>query len=195
MNRMTSGPAVAVLLLALLSGALLVGGCGGTGGSYIHPNVDFGYMERATVLPFRNLTGDDLADERVQSIFLMEILEADILDMVDAREAAATLVAMDLSPGAPLTPEQAVELGKRLNVDALFTGTVEEYGVNRANRSAEAEVTLVVEMIETQTGVVVWRSQVHESGSTFWSRLFGSGTRDLYSVSRRAVRKALGTLI
>jgi len=174
---------------------MAVAGCGGSGGSYVHPNVDFGYMQRATVLPFRNLTSDELADERIQSIFLMEILEADILDLIDTREAAAAMASMELAPGAALTPEQSVALGAKLNVDALFVGTVEEYGISRANRSAEAEVTLVLEMVETQTGAVVWRSQVHESGSTIWSKLFGSGTRDLYSVSRSAVRKALGTLI
>jgi hypothetical protein len=185
------GVGIAAALLLLIA----AGGCGGSGGSYVHPSVDFSYMKRATILPFRNLTSDDLADERIQSIFLMELLEADILEIVDPRETAAALAELDLHAGEEPTPEQCVALGKKLNVDALFLGTVEEYGISRVDRSAGSEVTIVLEMVETQTGVVVWRSQVHASGATWWSRLFGGGPRDLYSVSRSAVRKALGTLI
>ncbi|MBZ0267163.1 hypothetical protein K8I85_03340 [bacterium] len=186
--------AVAALLLVSACIALL-GGCGGGSSSYVHPSIDFGYMQRATVLPFRNLTSDDLADERVQSIFLMKLLEQDILDLVDAREAQAALVAMNVRPGAQLTPEQAVELGKRLSVDALFVGTVEEYGVNRADRNRTSEVTIALEMIETQTGVVAWRSQVHRTGSSLSQRLFGGSPKDLYTVSHRAVSDALRTLL
>lgn len=185
--------ALAVPLLG--AAALLLGGCGGGKSSYIHPSIDFGYMRRATVLPFRNLTSDELADERIQSIFLMELLEQDVLEIVDAREAAAALAAMDIRAGTALTPEQAVALGKRLSVDALFAGTVEEYGISRADRNRASEVTLALEMVETQTGVVAWRSQVHRTGSTVSQRLFGGSPKDLYSVSRDAVREALGTLL
>ena len=181
--------------LLLSAGSVLLGGCGGGSSSYVHPSIDFGYMKRATVLPFRNLTSDELADERIQSIFLMELLEQDILELVDAREAQAALVAMDVRPGTELTPEQAVELGGRLKVDALFTGTVEEYGINRADRSRSSEVTLVLEMVETQTGVVAWRSQVHRTGSSLSQRLFGGSPQDLYTVSRTAVTDALRTLL
>jgi Peptidoglycan-synthase activator LpoB len=181
--------------LLLLAGTALSGGCGGGSSSYVHPSIDFGYMRRATVLPFRNLTSDELADDRIQSIFLMELLEQDILEIVDTREAQAAMAAMNVRAGTELTPEQAVELGKRLSVDALFIGTVEEYGISRADRNRISEVTLVLEMVETQTGVVAWRSQVHRTGSSLAQRLFGGAPKDLYTVSRQAVVDAIGTLL
>lgn len=180
-------------LLGTLS--LLAVGCGSPGESYVHPNIDFGYMKRAAVLPFQNLTTDYLAGERLQSIFLMELLEADILAIVDPRETAAAMAGLGLVPGSPLTPEQSVNLGKKLAVDALFFGVVEEYGYGRNERSRGPEITVVLGLTETQSGAMVWRSQVHSTGSSIWKSLFGGGPDDLYSVSRDTVRKALRTLL
>ncbi len=161
----------------------------------MHPGIDFGYMKRAAVLPFENLSPDDLADERLQSIFLMKILEEDVLEIIDPREALAGMPGTGIRPGSHPTPEQAVLLGKVLEVDALFFGTVEEYGVSRVDRNRGPEVTVVLEMIETQTGVVVWRSQVHGTGSSIWRRLFGGGAADLFAVSEDVVARALRTLL
>lgn len=182
-----------LLLLPALAG--VNDGCSSSGTSYVNPNVDFGYMQRAAVLPFQNLTSDDIADERMHSIFLMEILKEDVLDIVDSRETVSVMRGMGLSPGSSLTPEQVVALGDKLVVDALFFGTVEEYGYSRGDRRRGPEITAVFGMIETETGAVVWRSQVHATGSSFLKRLFGGGAADLFDVSRDTVRKALRTLL
>ncbi len=187
-------PNVAAALLAAATLAFL-SGCGASRSSYVHPNVDFGYMRRAAVLPFQNLTSDHLADERMQSIFLMELLEADILEIVDPRETLAAMHSLSLNPDSPLTPEQAVKLGQKLQVEALFFGTIEEYGTSQIDRRRGPEITGVFGLTETETGALVWRSQVHVTGSSMWKRLFGGGPSDLYSVSVKAVRKALGTLL
>lgn len=181
--------------LALVVAALAGAGCGSPGGSYVHPNVDFTYMKRAAVLPFQNLTTDFQAAERMQSIFLMELLEEDVLALVDPRETQAALLALGLPAGSALTPEQAIALGKKLEVQALFFGTVEEYGYGQGDRSRGPVLTATFGMTETQTGVLVWRAQSHATGSSVWNKLFGGGPRDLYDVSRETVRKALRTLL
>jgi len=180
-------------LLAVLAFRAI--GCGTPTGSYVHPNVDFSYMKRAAVLPFQNLSSDVLAGERLQSILLMELLREDVLVIIDPRETAAAMTTLGLPPGAALTPEQAVELGKKVGVDALFFGVVEEYGYGRGDRARGPEITAVFGMTETQTGTLVWRSQVHATGASIWRKLFGGGPADLYSVSRDTVRRGLGTLL
>jgi hypothetical protein len=180
-------------LLATLS--VLATGCGSRTGVYIHPDVDFAHMERAAVLPFQNLSTDYLAGERIQSIFLMELLEQDVLGLVDPRETASAMEALGVRAGSTVTPEQAVALGRKLAVEALFFGVVEEYGYSRGERSRGPEITAVFGMTETQTGVLVWRSQVHATGSSIWRKLFGGGPADLYTVSRETVRRALRSLL
>jgi hypothetical protein len=125
----------------------------------------------------------------------MEILKEDILEIVDSRETVSVMRGMGLSPGSSLTPEQTVALGDKLVVDALFFGVVEEYGYSRGDRRRGPEITAVFGMTETETGAVVWRSQVHATGSSLWRRLFGGGAADLFDVSRDTVRKALRTLL
>ena len=102
---------------------------------------------------------------------------------------------LSLSPVMELTPAQAVRLGAELGVEALFFGTVEEYTLGRGDRTRGPEITAVFGMIETQTGAVVWRAQVHETGGSIWKRLFGGSPDDVYTVSRDAVRRALRTLL
>jgi TolB-like protein len=170
-------------------------GCGSPAQSYINPDVDFGFMQRAAVLPFTNLSGDHLADERLRSIFLMELLKEDVLEVVDPNETAAVVRAQGLSPDGEMTPDQAVALGKKLEVQGLFFGIVEQYGVDRSARDRGPEVTVVFGLVETETGSTVWRSQIHADGASLWKRLFGGGTAGLYEVSLAAVRGALRTLL
>lgn len=180
------------LYLAILS--LLCGGCASTGVSYLHPDVDLGHIQRCAVLPFQNLSPDDAADERLQSVFLIELLSANTVAVVGPGETVAAMQSLQLAPGAVLTPEQAIALGKALSVDALFFGAVEDYGISKTDRARSIEVTAQFGLVETQTGVVVWRCQVHRTGSSIWRKLFGGGSAGLHDVSREVVRQALRSL-
>lgn len=181
--------------LLLIAQLPLQAACGSGTQSFIQPRIDFSYLQRAAVLPFDNLTRDELADERMRSIFLSEVLAADALEIADPRETAAAVEALGLAPNVPLTPEQAVTLGTSLSVDALFSATVEEYGYARGGLDRNPEITVVFTLTETETGSIVWRAQVHETGSSLWKRLFGGAPDDIFEVSREAVRNALGTLL
>lgn len=193
--RMSERVLLGIGSLFLLFNAAILTGCASSGESYVNPDVDFSYMQRAAVLPFENRSADHLADERMHSVFLMELLKEDVLKIVDSGETVSVMRSMGFTEGSSLTPEQAVALGERLGVDALFFGIVEEYGVSQVDRNRGSEVTAVFGMTETETGTLVWRSQAHASGSSTWKRLVGGTSSGLYEVSREAVRKALRTLL
>jgi len=183
-----------VLLLSALP--MIVGGCASSGAtSFIHPNVDFGHIRRCALLPFENLTPDEFADERVQSIFLMEILEEGVLEIIGPGEALFAMRALRVEPSSSLSPETVKLIGERLSVDAVFFGTIENYGVNKADRERHNEVTAIFTMAETETGVVIWQSQVHAGGISIWRKLFGLNSASMHDVSRTAVKKALKTLL
>jgi hypothetical protein len=175
--------------------ALCLVGCASSGDGYINPNIDFGQMRRAAVIPFQNLSGDELADDRLYSVFLMELLREDVLEVIDPGETQAAMRTLSIGMGTPLAPEQVTALGRQLKVQALFFGIVEEYGVSRVDPRKGTEVTAVFGMFETETGSVVWRAQVHATGSSTLKRLFGGSSAGMYEVSRDAVRKALGSLL
>jgi hypothetical protein len=173
---------------------LMLVGCAGSG-AFIQPNVDFSHIQRCAVLPFQNLTSDGFADERMGSIFLMELLQDGSLAIVDPEETVSSMVARKVTIGVSPTPEQIVSLGEALSVDAVFLGSVEEYGLLSQSHRQTYGVTATFSMAETETGNLIWRSQVHVTGSSMWKRIFGGESASLYEVSRTAVRRALGSLL
>lgn len=178
-----------------VAGIFLGSGCASSGASsYIHTGIDFSYIQRCAVLPFQNLATDNFADERIESIFVMEVLDEGALELVNGGETRAALQELRLPPGQMPTQSDLVRLGKRLGVDAIFFGTVEQYGINKMSKNRVFEVTAAFSLIETETGVVIWRSQVHEGKISVWRRLFGGESASLHEVSREVVRKALRTL-
>jgi hypothetical protein len=171
-----------------------VAGCGSSVTSFIHPDVDFGHIQRCALLPFQNLSSDAFAGDRMQSIFLMEVLKHGSLALVDPEEAVNAMKDLRIAAGTNPTPEQIVALGKALSVEAVFMGTVEEYGLSDRARDRFYYVTATFSMVETETGNTIWRSQVHRDGSSLWAKLFGGESASLYEVSRKAVQAALGSL-
>jgi hypothetical protein len=99
-----------------------------------------------------------------------------------------------LAADQTLTPEQYVELGKKISADAVFAGTIQEYGTEAVGHDRTYMVTADFTLAETETGVTIWKAQVHETGMSIWRKLFGGQSAGLYDVSRTAVRKAIGTL-
>lgn len=187
MNRI--GAALGALLLLVLCW-----GCSPGPSSYVRSDADFSYVRRAAVLPFQNLSQDLHAGTRMQSMFMSALLEKGVLPLVDLGETLDAMNRMRLNAEAALTPEQIIALGKELQVDALFMGTVEEYGMERMSNDRVYVVTASFSMVETETGSMVWKAQVHRDGTSFWRKLFGGGSASLYQVSRTTVDQALETL-
>ena len=173
------GPVLMVVL------AVVFAGCASSGDGYINPNINFGQLRRAAVVPFQNLSGDELGDERIYSVFLMELLREDVLEITDPGETVAAMRKLGVPQGTPLAPEQVVELGRQLRVDALFFGIIEEYGVSRVDPRKGTEVTAAFGMFETETGSVVWRTQVHTTGSSTMKPIASDNSAESISASFR----------
>lgn len=188
MNRTWVALGAALLIFAVFWG------CSPAPTSYVRSDADFSFVKRAAIMPFQNLSQDLHAGTRVRSVFMSSVLEQDALALVDLGETLDAMNRLRLSVDTALTPDQVIELGRELQVDALFMGSVEDYGLERMSNDRVYVVTASFTMAETETGSVVWKAQVHENGTSVWRKLFGGGSASLYEVSRGAVNKALGTL-
>ena len=184
----------ALFLIIILAMLAQLSACGPKATKYVNPAVDFSYIHRVAIFPFQNTSSDIQAAARIQSIFLTGVLDEGELLVVDQGEVLNTLRRMKMAPEAILSPEQIVALGQELAVEGIFFGTVEEYGQARISNAQVYNVTASFSLAETETGTLIWNSQVSKNGTSFWRRLFGGGTASLYDVSRSAVDSALGTL-
>ena len=175
---------------------LLIIGCAGLKPTvFIHPQYNLDYVERVAVIPFENLTTDQGAGARITRLFITELLASETFEVVEPGEVALVMQQYATLRTADLTQEQIKELGRELQVQALFLGSVNESSQQRSGSANISVVTLVASLVDTESGVSVWSATHTENGRSFWATLLGTGEKSHGAVSRECVRRTLGTLI
>jgi len=178
------------LLIAPAGCAIL----GGSGDVFREPTMDFGSLETVAVLPFQNLAGDEDAAGRVRDTFMGMLLATEAVYVLPAGEVARGIErAGALSPEGPST-ERLKRLSGVLDVDAVITGVLREYGTVRSGSASANVVSLSLQMIETVTGRVVWSAASTKGGITVWDRLFGGGGEPMSKVTEKVVNDLLDKL-
>lgn len=161
---------------------------------YRNPNMDFGAIQTVGVMPFQNLSRDNLAAERVRDVFINRLLSTGALYVVPVGEVARAVARAEIpSPTAP-SPEDVIKLGGVLKAQAIVTGVVHEYGEARSGSSSANLISISVQLLEAQTGRVVWTASSTKGGVNVWDRLFGGGGRPMNDVTRDAVNDVIRKL-
>jgi hypothetical protein len=149
--------------------------------------MDFGAIQTVGVLPFQNLSRDNLAAERVRDVFINGLLSTGAVYVVPVGEVARAVARAEIqSPTAP-SPEEVIKLAGVLKAQAIITGAVREYGDVRSGSSSANVISVSAQMLEAQTGKVVWTATSTRGGVDVWDRLFGGGGRPMNDVTRDAV--------
>lgn len=162
---------------------------------FANPRFDFGFVERVAVIPFENLSGDQQAAFRATRLMITELLASGAVDVVEPGEVQAGLGRMAASRTTAPNTEQILTLGKDLRVQAVIIGTVAQSEVLRSGAVGWPVVTLDAQMIETETGTIVWAATHTEKGSTMGARILGTGGEPIAETTRRCVQTLLKTLL
>jgi len=163
--------------------------------TYIDPNMDFGTIKSVAVMPFLSLAKDPVVAERVRDVFINRLLATGAVYVVPVGEVARGIVRAELQNPSVPSPEEAVKLGGLIKVQALITGTVREYGEVRSGTAASNIISVSVQMIETETGKVVWTASSTRGGVNIWDRLFGGGGTPMNKVTEKAVNDLISRLL
>lgn len=163
-------------------------------GVYHDPNYDFGAVRTVVVVPFENLTKENQAANRVRDVFMNTLLSTGTIYVLPAGEVARGMSRTGTEKATVLSVEDAVKLGGMLKADAIITGVVREYGEVRSGTAASAIISLSLQMVETQTGKVVWTASATRGGITAMDRLFGGGGRPMNDITRDAVVEIINKL-
>jgi hypothetical protein len=149
--------------------------------------MDFGSVQTVAVMPFVNLTRENTASDRVRDVFINRLLAAGSLYVLPVGEVARGITRAEMAtPSAP-SPEDVVKLGGILKAQAIITGTVREYGEVRSGSAMADVISVSAQMLETQTGRVVWSASTSQGGITTVDRLFGGGGQAMDSITEKAV--------
>jgi len=71
---------------------------------------------------------------------------------------------------------------------------VREYGEVRSGTTSANIISLSLQMIETQTGKVVWTASSTKGGISIWDRLFGGGGQPMNVITEKAVNDLINKL-
>ena len=162
---------------------------------FLHPNVDLGAIRRVAVLPFENLTQERTAGEKVQRLFLTELLSSEAFEVVEPGQVSKELRASRIEQVEALGPADLKKLGDTLKVQGIFLGAVVDYAETRSGSTPAPEVTIQMRLVESQTGVTVWSVSRTRSGASASARLFGIGGQSLTEAARQLIRDELATLL
>ena len=182
------------VLLSLVS--ISLSACASRSGPEVYhdPTFDFGSVRIVAVLPFENLTKEPLASSRVRDVFMNTLLSTGAIYVLPAGEVARGMSRAGVEKATALSSEDVIKLGGIVKANAVITGVVREYGDVHSGSASSSVISMSVQMIETQTGRVVWTASSTRGGITTSDRLFGGGGRPMDDLTRDAVIEVLNKL-
>ena len=185
--------------LAIVAAVLFASaGCASTREStrvtFRDPNMDFGQVQTVAVMPFANLSRDPTAADRVRDVFMTMLLATQGVYVVPPGEVARGVSRAGIAAPATPTMEEVVKFVSMVKADAVVTGTVREYGEVRSGSASASMISVSLEMMEGQTGTVVWSASSTKGGVGTADRLFGGGGEPMNIVTEKAVEDLLDKL-
>jgi hypothetical protein len=161
---------------------------------YFEPAMDFGSLQTVAILPFQNLTNIDHAAERVRDAFTGMLLATGAVYVLPPGEVARGLGMVGRFPPDGPSIEQVKKLAGVLEVDAIITGVVTEYGPIRSGAASANVIAVSLRMIEKDSGLVVWSASTTQGGISVWDRLVGGGGEPMSKVTVKAINDLLDKL-
>ena len=168
--------------------------CATNSNTYRDPNMDFGAIQIVAVMPFVSLARDNVAAERVRDVFINKLLSTGAVYVVPVGEVARGVGRVEIVNPTTPSPEEVVKLASIIKVQAVITGVLEEYGEVRSGTTSANIISVSLQIMEVQTGKVVWSASSAKGGITIWDRLFGGGGQPMNKVTEKAVDDLINKL-
>jgi TolB-like protein len=162
---------------------------------YRDTNMDIGSIYTVAVMPFVNLSRDQLASDRVRDVLTTMLLADGRMYVIPSGEVARQVsVAGITNPYAP-TNDEVIKIGKMLKAQGVITGVIREYGDVRSGQATANVISLSVQLTEVDTGKVVSSVGITKGGIGIGERLFGGGGEPMNDVTSKAIKDVIKKLL
>ncbi len=183
-----------ILILAL---PLLTSACSGPR-AYVNPEADMGYYRRVGVAAFESLAEDTRAGQKLQRIFLTELLKNQEFDVVPQgqfdRVETDVRTKQPLVWPAPLDSAALSTIAQQTGAHGIIIGTVRDYRMERVGQEEFPLVSFSLKLVDAPTGRVVWDVSVGERGGPKFPLFSFGETHTLSELATKLCRRALGTM-
>lgn len=192
-NKNVRGFLCRTVLLAVL---ISVAGCKSANLEvYRDPNMDIGSIYTVAVMPFANLSRDQLAGERVRDVFMTMLLADGRVYVVPPGEVARQVAMAGITIPSSPTTEEVIRLGKMMKAQGVITGVIKEYGEVRSGAASANVIALSIQLTEVDTGKVVSSVSSTKGGIGVSERFFGGGGEPMNVVTEKAIKDVIGKLL
>ncbi len=172
---------------------LLLSACATTD-IYRDPNMDFGAIQTIAVMPFLNLSRDNIGGERVRDVFINKLLATGAVYVLPIGEVARGVARAEIQNPAAPSAEEVVKLSGLIKAQAVITGVVKEYGEVRSGSTSANVLSVSLQMMEGTTGKVVWTATSTKGGISMLDRLLGGGGQPMNDITEKAVNDLVDKL-
>ena len=162
---------------------------------YRDQNMDIGSVYTVAVMPFVNLSRDQLAADRVRDVFTTMMLADGRMYVVPPGEVSRQVSLIGIGNPSALTNEEVMRLGKALKTQGIITGVIKEYGEIRSGSASANVISMSVQLTEVDTGKVVGSVSSTKGGIGFVERLFGGGGEPMNVVTEKAIKDVITKLL
>jgi hypothetical protein len=180
-----------IMLSALVA---LAAGCSLSPRTYHDPNMDFSMIQTVAVLPFANLTSHRNAEDRVRDVFMNMLLSTGGVYVLPAGEVARGISRSQIPAGSAPSIDEIKKLGTVLGTDAVITGVLKEYGEVRSGTAAANVLSVSLQLIEVETGRIIWVGASTKGGISTKDRLLGGGGQPMNTITEEAVSELITML-
>lgn len=151
-------------LIVLLGIVLLNWGCGhALQREYLKSPDTTSSIKSVAVIPFENLTKFPDAGQIVATLFTTELYQSTDFKIVDRNQVKRIMRENNIGSPKVIDRRLAQEIGKLLDVDGVFVGSVSEYWYRMDRRSYrnqgdEPAVGINARLVDVASGEVLWAS-------------------------------------
>jgi TolB-like protein len=147
--------------------------------------------KKIAVLPFDNLSGKKEAGRIITEIYVSELFKTRRYTVEEPGNIRQFLVQERIDTIGKIEIERLKMLGRRLKVDAVLVGTVEEYDEGQRGTPV---VAITARMVEASRGRIVWLSQ-HKRRGTDYIVAFEFGiVRSATKLAKKVVEEMVDTI-
>ncbi len=162
--------------------------------SFVREGVDPSYITKVAVLKFENNSRNSHAAERLRNIVITQILGRGLFDVVDKSLVDNILEEEMLGEKVFYNKATLRRIAKKLGIQAVVVGSVDEYEMKRRGSYNYPVVALTLRLIDASTGEILWEASGTVSGYSTLGRIFGLKPKDFTQLSLDLVGNLLDSL-
>lgn len=188
-----------VTVLSSLIGLFLVAcpGCCFLSGpnSYLRPGIDKSKIKKVAVCTFHNNTQVTEAGNIVTDAFIAGLFERKGFKIEFPGNVRSFLVSERIIVRTGIDLQSVRFMAKRLGVDAVILGEVDEYkGVEEREKAVIPAVTIRSRMVDGQSGKILWMAQHRRTGNDYVKVLDFGKVRSVAALTRKVVNEMIETM-